>query len=237
MRLDTAAVQQGEVLHQGQSDPETALRARPRARALDEDVEHVRQKLGRDSRAVVEHAHGRGPLVPFCQQPDGAAAGGVLRSIRQQVAEDLREPRDVRIHHQSWLDVHDQAMPGPFESRCGRLDRLGENRGNFHALALELDLAARDASDVEQVVDEALQLLHLPFDDGNFAAVLVQVFLMQELDRRDDRGQRIAQLVAEHREELVLRADRFLAFPEHGGVLEPRFRQRRGRAQEHGVRG
>ena len=101
-----------------------------------------------------------------------------------------------------------------FESMSGRtissavLDDLAELDG----LAVQRDLALRDARHVEQIVDEAGEVRDLPLDDlahpGD--ARVVRRHLVEHLRGRDDRRERIAQLVRQHREELVLAPVRFL---------------------------
>ncbi len=54
--LDRAAVALDEVAHDGQADAEPALRAIDRLSLLDEQIEDVRQHVGRDANAGVAHA-------------------------------------------------------------------------------------------------------------------------------------------------------------------------------------
>ena len=70
---------------------------------------------------------------------------------------------------------------------------------------LQLDLAAADAGDVQQVVDEPRQVLHLPGDDLHRPVdVLLEAAPCRELHGVADGRQRVPQLVGEHGEELVL---------------------------------
>jgi hypothetical protein len=65
---------------------------------------------------------------------------------------------------------------------------------------------ARDARDVEQVVDEARHVAYLAADDGAALAHpgFVQAADAQQVGGGADRRQRVAQLVRQHREEFVL---------------------------------
>jgi hypothetical protein len=78
----------------------------------------------------------------------------------------------------------------------------------MRATSAQLDLAAGDARDVEQVVDEARELAHLAVDHvvGPLQARRGGGLGAQDLDRVAHRSERIAQLVGEDREELVLAA-------------------------------
>ena len=106
------------------------------------------------------------------------------------------------------------------EPRCRHVDARGDaQRCSMSGLAIsiaratmlatstlcrfELDLAARDARDVEQVVDEPGEVVDLALDDLATRGSSSPAHAHQ-LERGDDRRERIAELVAEHREELVL---------------------------------
>ena len=102
--------------------------------------------------------------------------------------------------------VHLQRVVPLFEQRAGHLDRFRDHLGHLDDLGLELDAAAGDAGDVEQVVDQPREMVHLALDDGAFALRTRLAAQLHQLQRREDRRQRIAQLVSEHRQELVLRA-------------------------------
>ena len=80
-----------------------------------------------------------------------------------------------------------------------------QDRPESHVLASQFDLAARDARDVQQIVDQPCQVIHLPLDDGRRAgAGLVAVRRVEQRQRVADRRQRVAQLVREDGDELVL---------------------------------
>jgi len=82
-------------------------------------------------------------------------------------------------------------------------------------LHAQLDPAARNARDVQQVVDEAGHRLHLTHDDVRRLAQ-PRIGFAGELNQQrrvQDRRERIAQLVGKRREELVLAPIRL---PERG---------------------
>jgi hypothetical protein len=95
-------------------------------------------------------------------------------------------------------------------SSCRRESISG--RAVSTAFPLQRDHAARDARDVEQIVDETHEMLHLTLDDlaCPHALWLSEIAAAQQLDRGADRRQWIAQLVSEDGEELVLAAVGFL---------------------------
>ena len=57
VRLDTAAVHLDEPAHDRESDAEPAPRPLQRHVGLDEQVEYVREQLGREADAAVAHAN------------------------------------------------------------------------------------------------------------------------------------------------------------------------------------
>ena len=69
---------------------------------------------------------------------------------------------------------------------------------------VDLDVAARDAGDVQKIVDQPDQVLHLPFDDLQGLRIVTVAVQLQDLDGGHDGRQRVAKLVPEHRQELVL---------------------------------
>ena len=75
-------------------------------------------------------------------------------------------------------------------------------------LARERDLAAGDVDDVQEVVDQPAEMGDLMTDPLARAHrdVVVAADPIEDADRADNGGQRIAKLVTQHREKLVLRA-------------------------------
>ena len=91
-------------------------------------------------------------------------------------------------------------------SGAGRLDGVGDDVGEQHAGAPELHLVPADPGDVEQVVDEPDHVPELPLHHvaGLGDGVGVARRQPHHLQAVADRGERVAQLVGEQREELVL---------------------------------
>ena len=72
-------------------------------------------------------------------------------------------------------------------------------------LAAEVDLAARDPRDVEEVVDQPRHVIELPLDDGDRATgLLAEALALEQRQRVPDWCKRVAQLVGEDRDEIVL---------------------------------
>ena len=83
---------------------------------------------------------------------------------------------------------------------------------DVHALGHQHDLAARDARHVEQVVDQPDHVLELPLDDAARPDDLriLRLALHEHVRGIAQRRQRIAQLVRQHRQELVALDHRLL---------------------------
>ena len=96
------------------------------------------------------------------------------------------------------------------QHRLGELERARDHVAQVDTLAAQLDLARGDARDVEQIVDHAREVRDLALDDAPLARIGRLVAPRHDLERGDDRRERVAQLVAEHGEELVLGAVRDL---------------------------
>ncbi len=147
---------------------------------------------------------GTGPLG---REPHRGFGIAVLGGVGQEVGEDLRQPRRVGVDRQAARrDGHLEHLTAAFEHRTRQLDRACRHLADLDQFTAQLDLAAGHARHVQQVVDETLEGGHLPLDHVLLARRLV--LEAHQLQCRQDRRQRIAQLVAEHGQELVLRLHR-----------------------------
>ena len=151
------------------------------------------------------------PLSTPGGHPDHAAVVGVFRRVVQQIREHLREPHRVagdadRRRIRSRRGSRDAGCRAP-----GRLVSIAAltMRGEIERLLLDLDDAARDARHLEQVVDQAVEVVDLPLHHRarrRGAGVFERARQFQDLEAVHDRRERVAQLVAERGEELVLAA-------------------------------
>ena len=220
LRDDGAAVQIDERLGNREAEPEPAEGLRDGAAALLERIENPRQRLGRDADAGIGHADlkRRRAVVRHHPRGDGDAAAfrGELERVLQQVPEDLRQPRGIGADdHRAAREV---ALPRQLfaaEVAFARgLQRVLEQRREVDALQPQLQLAARDAGEVEQVVDEPRLERDVAIDEVEIRAQIRRQprVVAHGGDEREHRRERRAQLVRERREEVVLRAARRLGF-------------------------
>ena len=96
----------------------------------------------------------------------------------------------------------------------GRLTSMAciDHRPQVERFHLKVDLALADARDVDQVVHQPGQLLNLTIDHIRELLELGigPAFDAEDLNGVTDRGERVAQLMPQHRQELILAAVCFL---------------------------
>ncbi len=128
--------------------------------------------------------------------------------------------------------VHLNGVVPLLEERASRLDARGNHVGQVDLFAPQRDLASRDSRYVEQVVDQAHQVLHLPVDDQPLALEARVAARGHQLDGRHDRRQGVPELVPEHGEELVFHGVGALGLRSRGHEVAHRQRLDRPRARE-----
>ena len=204
-----AAMHLDQAPHQRQADAEPALRAVDGAADLAEHLEHAGQCIAGDpDPGVADHHHGLFSFTPH-RQPDAAARRRVLGGVVEQVGHHLGNAGRVGVHQQRLVrHIHLQRMLAGLDQRQAGLDRAGQDGAQVGALALEFELAAADAGDVEQVVDQVhhvadLALHHFPDLAHRRRIVAAQAHHRQAVA---DRRQRITQLVRQGGQELGLAA-------------------------------
>src|SRR5438067_90332 len=102
-------------------------------------------------------------------------------------------------------------MAPAFDLGAPCLNRLLDDRAQVDALLLKLELAGPDTRDVEKILDQPGHVSALPADDFD-RAIAGRFRDMPPDDCRGggDGANRITQLVAERREEIILPATRLL---------------------------
>ena len=174
----------------------------------------MRQQFGRDAHARIahfdhHHRHRRrlSSVRRLNAEPDAAAFVGVLGGVGEQVDQHLLQPRSVskqkdRLQRQRHLEL----VPALIDQRLGRLDRPLHDAAQGDLLLAQLNPASGDAGDFQQIIDQMRQLPQLTLDD--MARLLLQgrfaLLQTQQLHRVGQGGQRVAQLMAEHRQKFVL---------------------------------
>ena len=176
------------------------------ALALGEQIEAARQHFGGNpDTAVLDADDGLGALALHAHS-DRAAGRGEAHRVRDQVGDDLVEPLRVGAHpHRVRLDVDrvTSELAGTGQDAHGLADAHLE----VHRAARQHDVAAGNAREVEQVADQPPEVGDLVADRAARAVRdrVVTADAIEHAHRADDDRERVAQLVAQHRQELVLR--------------------------------
>ncbi len=99
-------------------------------------------------------------------------------------------------------------MVARLDQRADRLDRGVQRGTQLDQVVAQRDGAAREARDIEQIVDQPGQVIELAGDDvARLEAVLARGRAVhQQIGGAAHRRQRVAQFVHQHREEIVLAA-------------------------------
>ena len=98
-------------------------------RDLGERVEDRDELVGRDSEAVVTHAHVHGRVAPIRRQPDLPAVRRVFRRVVEEVDENLRDPNGVRVKRDGFRrHMHDQPVTAVLDPGADRIDSVADDR-------------------------------------------------------------------------------------------------------------
>jgi hypothetical protein len=207
--IDRPPVHLDELLHEGKPDAQPALRAVERAIRLREEVEDVGEHLGGDPDARVPDTEDH--LITFL--PDGdrdptpfvGVFGGVVEQVHHHLFQAGRvgmQPDRSRGHR------HREVMPAAVDQGAGRPHREFDDAPRVQAMGFEPDPARGDPGDFQEVIHEACELSHLTLDDvpGLLLDRVFSALEAKEVHGVEDGGEGVAELVGEHRQELVLAA-------------------------------
>ena len=145
-------------------------------------------------------------LTPLDRHGGGAAFGGELHGILQHIADYLGKAGPVCIDPQPGAaGPQGKLDSGSCEQVAVVLDGTAYQFVEIQLFLLKLDLSPGDPRDVKQIVDQPGQVRDLALDHRFSALHLLGI----TADMREDveavlRCERVAQLVGEHREKLIL---------------------------------
>lgn len=98
--------------------------------------------------------------------PDRRIGIGVLRGIGHEVREDLSETCWICIDHQATLgDLDHHVIALLLQQRPRHLQRALDRSRDLDGFHTQLDLAGRDARDIQQVIDEPEHMCNLTLED------------------------------------------------------------------------
>ncbi len=196
-----AAVQFRERLDEGQTDAEPAVTLSPH---LDEAVEDAFDVVCGNPVAAVAHRN---------RDHAGVDAGAhVNRRSGIAVPDGVAEQVDHHLHDAVGIDLQPeplgrqgelQRVVAGLQARRHRVDRVLDQRAQLARTDPQLEAVARDPCEVEQVVHEVRQVLHLSLD--RVSCPLGDAGRpVEQLDGEPDRRERVAELVRERGDEVAL---------------------------------
>ena len=200
VRMNLTAMHLHQALDQRQAKPQATLAAIQGCVGLHEGLEQPAEQRRLDANSAVDDPQDgvslrRGSLGA---DPDPPAGRGELGRILQQVSHHLGETLDVAPHRQG------PRREGSFDYDCPTLEqgamvfhRATNQIVQFERTALQLNLVARDARDVEQVVHQARELADLSVDDieGVLGLLTTRVRAAENVQAVANGRERVAQLV------------------------------------------
>ena len=202
-------MQLDEPSHDREPEPGAPVPAAQGRLHLIEGVPDPRELIARDPDSRVLHGDPHLVLVAPRRDRDAAAVGRELHGVGQEVHEDLLQPLRIgvdggrvgpdRVHDVDVLGLRRDRDDG--ERLIHDQPRIRGDRAQLHASRFE-------TGDVEQLVDEVREALRAPKDRFLVLRLLRREWAVHLAEEQpaiaDDRGERRAQLVADHREELGL---------------------------------
>ena len=170
--------------------------------------------LGRDADAGVSHP--QDGLIAFAAERDRdpAAGLGVLGGVVEQVRHDLLQPGRVAFDPERLgREIDRELVPERLDQGQRRLDGMVDDRAEIDRLLAELDLSPRDPRDVEEDLRAAASCAGSAVRAISSDSSIRRI--SRDLQANDLEGvrqgrQRVAQLVGQHRQELVLALARLL---------------------------
>ena len=162
--LDSTPVLLGEAPHQRQPDAEAAFRPVEGPLALEEEIEDPLDHVRRHAGAGVRHREPSHGSVAAHRDLDAPAPRRVLDRVREQVHDDLLDPRLIG-QDPGGLGPHRDRVMGRLAGRHEARDASLRGLGEVHRHADQVDLAGADAAHVEQIVHQPAELADLPGDD------------------------------------------------------------------------
>ncbi len=189
-----------------QAEPQSRRREFLAAAALHEQVEDAFQHVGANADAFVGDRDQHLAVERLGLELDLGTERAVDRCVVQQVGEDLAQPGLVAVdHHRPGLEIRRQRLALAIQQRARHFHGLRDHRGHVQRGAQETHLAGGDPRDIEQIGDEPVEVPGLAIDDVDLQRRTAWCLSTQQFRGSQDRRQRIAQLVPEHREKGVVR--------------------------------
>ena len=131
---------------------------------------------------------------------------GVLGRVHQQIRKDLLQPVGIRFERRFFARrIQMKRVPARRKQNVVGLGDSRDDLGHIHLRLLQLNATARDAGNVEQIIDQPLHQRRLLANDLErfVKSCFARFEQLGQFAGVRDRRQRVSQLVPEHRQELI----------------------------------
>ena len=173
-----------------------------------EQIEQKRPQVFLDAGAAVADRYFHGVAARPCHDAEPPFPRRVLRCVADQDSEHLLDALGIAFDAQPLArQVDDELLPAIANQRGVPGRRPLHDRRHVDRIPAQLQGAAVDARQVEQVVDEPREARTIALDDllrASDARIVSARHALQQLDRAADRRERVAQFMGERREERSL---------------------------------
>ena len=152
---------------------------------------------------------GQAGLIGFAakRDRDSAAGLGILGRVVEQVRDDLFQTGRVAVDPERLgTETGREFVPERFDQGKRCLDGVVDDRVEVDGILAKLDLSARDPRDIKKIFEQSRHMVDLaPCDIERFFDQGVPPHLQaNDLQGIRQRRQRVAQLVGQHRQKLIL---------------------------------
>ena len=198
-----------QALHQGQPNSQSSPRLFQCPICLGEQVKDARKHVRGNAQAVITHADDGLCSLLLGRKPDVPPVRRVLGSVIQEIGDDLGQPNRIRLQpHRLRRQGFDQLVFAGPDKRVAILHGTLDDLGQLDRCLDQFYLPPADAGDFQQIVHQPGHLLGLTIDDIPCppAVRLRGAVKAKELNGTSNGSKRIAQLMAQYGQELVLSA-------------------------------
>jgi hypothetical protein len=139
----------------------------------------------------------RGDIAPVHRHRNDGALGGVTDCVVEQVANHAADRRGVAVDGYRAGRVQADLERAGGRRRLERLDRLLDELGQIDVIGRQLHLAGLETREQEQIVDQRRQRSDVVLHRSQIARRIGGDTIDQRFDRRLQRGERRAQVMAD----------------------------------------
>ena len=212
VRLDAALMHPDQSLGQVQPQAQSVECRVLLQTELTESVEHPLEVLWCDAHAGIPDTEANPGSIHFSRHGNEAIGRGELARIVHEVRHHLPDSSRVGMHQglSIWQFEADR-YPGFLRNQARCIDDVSQQLEQIEGPAPQWDGVGLDARDIEQIINQAGHVIDLPLDHFQSIPANQQFGIAQQQCNQIAGGcKRAAQLMSQHRDELVLATVGFL---------------------------